>query len=79
MEPMYLEDGDLDFIEKKYPDLFALLKDGANKDKTEVELHSEEEWETIQDLIVDCISGSLDEHDEVNDDGIRLEGIMDIQ
>ena len=43
MEPMYLEDGDLDFIEKKYPDLFALLKDGANKDKTEVELHSEEE------------------------------------
>ncbi len=78
LEPMEFSKGDLDFIESKYPDLYSLLKPDISSDRMKVVLHSQEHWNKIQDLFADCISGSLDEaHENLNEDGIKLESIID--
>lgn len=78
IEPMHLQKGDIEFIQANYPEVYQMLKSGLSTDKLTVTLKSEEQWDTIWNTIVDWISGSLDESgDNLNDNGLRLERILD--
>ncbi|MDV7718574.1 hypothetical protein GA840_01590 [Pediococcus ethanolidurans] len=73
-KPMHLIKGD---IKSNYSDLYNLLEPDISEDKLHVTIHSQKQWYEIQDLFTDCIAGSLNSAGELNQNGLRLEHILD--
>ncbi|WP_272529453.1 hypothetical protein [Lactiplantibacillus pentosus] len=70
-------EGDIDFIEQNYPDLYRALEPTLSADRRSVAMKSEEQWDRIEYLFVYELSGSVTPHDELTENGLRLEAILD--
>ncbi|CAM3095955.1 hypothetical protein [Lactiplantibacillus plajomi] len=77
-------DGDLDFIQKYYPDLYRALDPtiAADRrtiaaDRRTVAMTSDEQWDRIENLFVDSIAESLTEDGELTENGLKIESILD--
>ena len=70
-------EGDIDFIEQNYPDLYRALEPTMSKDRRSVAMKSDEQWDRIENLFVDEIALSADENGELTENGLRIEAILD--
>ena len=70
-------DGDLDFIQKYYPDLYSALEPTISSDRRSVAMTSDELWDRIENLFVDEIALSADKNGELTENGLKLESILD--
>lgn len=65
-------EGDLDFIQKYYPDLYRALEPTISADRRTVAMASDEQWDRIENLFVDSIAESLTEDGELTENGLKL-------
>ncbi|BBM20146.1 MULTISPECIES: hypothetical protein [Lactiplantibacillus] len=70
-------EGDIDFIEQYYPDLYQVLEPTMSKDRRSVAMKSDEQWDRIENLFVDEIALSADKNGELTENGLRIEAILD--
>ncbi|AUI78809.1 hypothetical protein ACA593_07185 [Lactiplantibacillus pentosus] len=70
-------EGDIDFIEQYYPDLYQVLEPTMSKDRRSVAMKSDEQWDRIENLFVDELSGSITPHGDLTENGLKLEAILD--
>ncbi|EQM55579.1 hypothetical protein N692_01690 [Lactiplantibacillus plantarum EGD-AQ4] len=71
------DEGDIDFIEQNYPDLYQALEPTMSKDRRSVAMKSDEQWDRIENLFVDEIALSADKNGELTENGLRIEAILD--
>lgn len=77
MDPLYFKIGDLDFIQKEYPELYHKLEKNISKDRLTVALDSPEQWDMLENSFVDEIGASTTNAGDLNKNGLRLEAILD--
>ncbi|MCT0163337.1 hypothetical protein [Lactiplantibacillus pentosus] len=70
-------EGDIDFIEQYYPDLYRELEPTLSADRRSVAMKSDEQWDRIENLFVDEIALSADKNGELTENGLRIEAILD--
>ncbi|GIP69627.1 MULTISPECIES: hypothetical protein [Lactiplantibacillus] len=70
-------EGDIDFIEQNYPDLYRALEPTLSADRRSAAMKSEEQWDRIEHLFVYELSGSFMPNDEITENGLRIEAILD--
>lgn len=76
--PAYFKTGDLDFIEKNYPELYSFLKPDITPNRLNVTIHSEQQWDKIWDLFSTALAESLnDSGNDLSENGFRIESIID--
>jgi len=71
------ENGDLDFIQEYYPDLYDVLEPTISSDRRSVVMLNKQQWDKTEDLFVDEIASSAGDHGDLNENGLRLESILD--